>query len=117
MRSVAVGDHQFVVAGKRRQRCDSIDDVCFLDVGVGRLAALQQSVAAQRGDDPHGRCADRRDHGRLDGVQPVLGLVEDDRRRRLEDLVGHFQRVEAAPFVDLAPDVGVRGRAGPAGSA
>ena len=37
--------------------------------------------------------AERGDHDRLDGVQPVLGLVKDDRRGRLEDLVGDLERV------------------------
>src|SRR6478752_3871030 len=35
---------------------------------------------------------ERRDHHGLDRVHAVLGLVEDDRRGRLEDLLGDLQR-------------------------
>jgi hypothetical protein len=40
-------------------------------------------------------------------VQPVLGLVEDERRRRLEDLVGHLERLEAVLRVDLPAHLGL----------
>lgn len=33
---------------------------------------------------------ERRDHHGLDRVHPVLGLIENDRGIRLEDLLGHF---------------------------
>src|SRR5213592_2176464 len=35
----------------------------------------------------------RGDQHRFDGVQPVLGLVEDERRRRLEHLFGDLERL------------------------
>ena len=56
---------------------------------------------------------ERRDHQRLDGVQPILGLVEDDRGLRLEDVVGHLEGREAALLEDLPTDLGlgvVKGR-------
>ena len=45
--------------------------------------------------------AQRRDHHGLDGVDAVLGLVEDDRGSRLEDLVRHLHAVEAELLEDL----------------
>jgi hypothetical protein len=47
--------------------------------------------------------ADGGDHGRLDGVQAVLGLVEDDRGRGLEDLVGDLEGVETEGVVIWRP--------------
>src|SRR6201989_3046531 len=49
--------------------------------------------------------AERRDHARLDRVQPVLGLVEDDRVLGLEDLVGHLEAVHAVLLEDLLADL------------
>src|SRR5215211_1548932 len=44
-----------------------------------------------------------RDENGLDRVHPVLGLFEDDRRRRLEDFFGHFHAVDPELLVDLLP--------------
>jgi hypothetical protein len=41
--------------------------------------------------------AERGDHDGLDGVHPVLRLVEHDGGRRLEDLVGDLEGGQAAP--------------------
>jgi hypothetical protein len=41
-------------------------------------------------------------------VHPVLRLVEDDRGRGFEDLVGDLERLQVALAVDLPPDTGVR---------
>src|SRR3990167_4051392 len=38
---------------------------------------------------------DRRHQNRLDRMHAVLGLIEDDRGARLEDLVGHLHTVDA----------------------
>src|SRR5208282_278793 len=49
------------------------------------------------------------DEDRLDGVQAVLGLVEDDAGPGVEDLAGHFQAGgHAGVLHDLASDGGVR---------
>ncbi len=40
----------------------------------------------------------------FDGVDPVLGLVEHNRGRRLEYLIGHLEGVEAVRFVELLAD-------------
>ena len=53
--SVAVGDDKRVVTRQRRQRLDSLHDVRFLDVRLGPLAALQERIAAERGDYLHSR--------------------------------------------------------------
>src|SRR5689334_24352633 len=48
------------------------------------------------------------DEDGLDGVQAVLGLVEDDAGGRAEHLVGHLKtRGHAGMLHDLAPDDGV----------
>src|SRR5215217_6838889 len=49
--------------------------------------------------------AERGDHDGLDGVHPILGLVEDDRPLRLEYLLGHLQPVQAEPLVDVCADL------------
>jgi len=49
-----VRDYHVVGAGQRRERGHGPPDMRFLDVGVGLLAAFQQGVPAERGDDPHG---------------------------------------------------------------
>src|SRR5689334_16585874 len=48
---------------------------------------------------------ERRDEHGLDRVQPVLRLVEDERERRLEDVVGHLQRVDAELGEQLFADL------------
>jgi hypothetical protein len=53
--SVAVGDDQFVIARHWCQRLGSLHDVGFLDVQLGRFAALKQRITAERGDYLHGR--------------------------------------------------------------
>ena len=40
-------------------------------------------------------------------MHPILRLVEHDRGRRLEDLVGDLECGQAAPFVELLPDLGL----------
>src|SRR5487761_1912713 len=47
----------------------------------------------------------RGDHDRLDRVQAVLRLVEDDRRLRLEDLVGDFEGAEIVALVEFGAHV------------
>src|ERR1035441_1731635 len=47
------------------------------------------------------------DHYRLDGVEPVLRLVEDDGGGRLEDLVGDLQGGEVRLVEDLATELGL----------
>src|SRR5208283_125730 len=53
------------------------------------------------------RPAERGYHDGLDGVHPVFRLVEHDGGGRLEDLVGDLQCGQAAPFVELLPDLGL----------
>ena len=53
LRPVAVGDEQLMLAGQRGERGDRAHDVRLLDVGVRRLAPLEQRVPAQRDDHPH----------------------------------------------------------------
>ena len=55
LRAVAVGDDHVVLAQEGAERGRRAGDVRFLDVGVGRLAAFQERVAAQRGDHLHDR--------------------------------------------------------------
>src|SRR5689334_16953778 len=68
-----------------------------------RRSAFPPRAATMRISAP-----ERRDHDRLDRVQAVLGLVEDDRRRRLEDLLGHLEGLHPELLVDLLADLGVR---------
>ncbi len=56
---------------------------------------------------PGALSAEGRHHHRLDRVQAVLGLVEDDRGRRLEDLVGHLHGLESELLVDGLADLGL----------
>src|ERR1044072_732546 len=51
----------------------------------------------------------RRDEDRLDGVHPVLRLLERDVAARLEDLVGHF---DAVGHAEVLGDVAADGRLG-----
>ena len=48
-------DDQVVIPRQRRERPHGSLDVRLLDFGVGLLASFQQGVAAERGDDSHGR--------------------------------------------------------------
>src|SRR5664280_3640364 len=52
-------------------------------------SALPPTATTSRPSVPHGG-----DHRRLDGVQTVLRLVEDDRCGRLEHLVGDLEGVQ-----------------------
>ena len=84
----------------------------LLNIGVGSLAPLEQCVTTQGNDDPHGRgvspdAAKRGHHDRLDGVKAVLGLVEDDGRRRLEHLVGDLEGGQSELLVDHLAQFGV----------
>ena len=84
-----------------------------------RLTAPEQRVAPE-GDDARRTVSSREggDQDGLDRVQSVLGLVEDDAGRRLEDLVGDLEAVRhAGRLGDLAADGGRRCRGMPAGSA
>ena len=75
-------------------------DVRTLDGGVHGLPATQQGVAAESDDDEHqldpcSACAapveepqDEGDQERLRGVHAVLGLVEDDGLRPVDDVGG-----------------------------
>src|SRR3954454_10803296 len=54
-----------------------------------------------------GSVAERGDHDGLDGVEPVLGLVEDDRALGLEDVVGHLEAVHAELLEDRLADLRV----------
>src|SRR5262245_51913609 len=45
--------------------------------------------------------SDRGHHERLDRVHAVRRLIEDDRLRRLEHLLGDLEGFQAAPVVDL----------------
>src|SRR3954462_1061994 len=50
----------------------------------------------------------RGDEDRLDRVHPVLGLVEDDRRRRLEDLLGDLHLGDPECLEHLLADLRLR---------
>ena len=89
--SVAVGDDQLVVTGELGEAARGFGDVAALKLGLSRLAALQQRVAAERGDDAHLLPPlDQRVDQRLLGREAVRGLLEDDRARPVDDLRGHF---------------------------
>ena len=64
-----------------------------LVLGGHGLAAAQQRVAAQGGDDQHGSVSERGDQDRLDRVHPVLGLLERDVGFGLEHVVGDLEAV------------------------
>src|SRR4051794_36015690 len=51
--------------------------------------------------------SERGDHHGLDRVHAVLGLVEHDRLRRLEHLVGDFECIEARLVVEVLTDLRV----------
>jgi hypothetical protein len=53
LRPIAVADHEVVVLGHRRQRLGCDLHVAALVLGGHRLAAPQQGVAAQSGDNQH----------------------------------------------------------------
>src|SRR3954471_14226009 len=61
-----------------------------------RRSALPPSATTTRTSAPQGG-----DHDRLDGVEPVLGLVEDQRGRRLEHVLGDLEAVDAELLEDL----------------
>src|SRR5215204_1765463 len=54
---------------------------------------------------PGSGCQGRDENG-LDRMHPVLGLFEDDRRRRLEDLLGHLHAIDPELLVDLLAHLG-----------
>ncbi len=76
--AVAVRDDEFVVTGECGEGGDGPVDVGLLHRGVGAFAPVQQGVAAEGDDDAHGSVLQGGDEYGLDGVQPVLGLVEDE---------------------------------------
>jgi hypothetical protein len=63
-------------------------------VVVTRPSGGVAGSAAGEGGDEHG----------LDGVQPVLGLVEHHRVRTLEHLVGHLEAVEPRALEERLAD-------------
>ena len=114
--AVAVGDDQLVLRGQRGQRLDRAATLASCTSASGfwprssralpPSATTMRTSAAQRGDQ----------HG-LDRVHPVLGLVEDDRVPRLEDLVGDLEGVHAGLLEELLADLGVAVVEARAGSA
>src|SRR3954464_15767590 len=66
-----------------------------------RSSALPPRATTTRTSAPEGG-----DHDRLDRVHAVLGLVEDDRRGGLEDLLGDLERGHAELRLDLLADLG-----------
>jgi len=50
---------------------------------------------------------ERSDHDGLDRVKTVLGLIKDDRSRRLKDLVGDFECLHPELRKQLSTDLGV----------
>src|SRR5829696_9455736 len=58
-----------------------------------------------RSTQPASGCQGRDENG-LDRMHPVLGLVEDNRRRRLEDLLGHLHAIDPERLVDLLAHLG-----------
>jgi hypothetical protein len=66
----------------------------MLRLGRHRLAAFQQGIAAKGHHDAHLR-PHRGDKHRLDRMQPVLGLIEDDRGGGFEHLVRHLHASNA----------------------
>ena len=53
LRAIAVGHHDAVVGGQRRDRAGRDPDVVSLHLGGHRLTAPQQRIAAQGDHDPH----------------------------------------------------------------
>src|SRR3954447_7781707 len=70
-------------------------------IGSPRLSSAFPPSAMRilTGSRPEGR-----DHHGLDGVQPVLGLVEHDGALRLEHLIGDLEPVEPEPLEDVLAD-------------
>ena len=73
-----MGDDQVMVTGNRCECFHGTEDVLFLDLGVG-VSPRSRRALPPRAATIRTSVADRGDHDRLDGVEPVLGLVEDDR--------------------------------------
>ena len=107
LRPVPVRDHELVLERHRREGLAGGPGVRALVLRGQRLPAPQQRVPAEGDDDAHRQLPERRDHDGLDRVQPVLRLVEDERRRRLEDLLGHLEAVHPELLEDLLADLGV----------
>ena len=86
---VAVRDDQLVLTGQLGEAASGFRDVAALKLRLRRLAASQQRVAAERGDDAHLLPPlDQRVDQRLLGREPVRGLLEDDRARPVDHLRG-----------------------------
>ena len=97
-----MGDDQLVALGHRCQGLGGHPHVGPLVLRGHGLAPLQQGVAAEGYEDSHGRSAPERGHEqRLDGVEAVLRLVEDDGGLGLEDVVGDLEGVQAELLEDL----------------
>ena len=116
-----MGDDDLVARGHRGDALGSRPDVGPLILRGHRLPALQQRVAAESDHDAHGDpCSAQRGHeDRLDGVHPVLGLLEGDVGRALEDILGDLDAVGEVRVLrgDLGADLGLASCGTRAGSA
>ena len=94
------------MAGQRGQGVDGNEDVLLLDLGRG-TSPRSSSASPPRATMIFTPVAQGGHHGRLDGVEPVLRLVEDDGRRGFEHLIGDLEGAEAALGGELPPDFGI----------
>ena len=95
--TVSVRDYELVGVCDGRQRLRRSADVFTLYRGGGMLAPTQQCIPPERHDDAHGgrRSGPERRHQHcLDGVHPVLRLIEHDRLFGFEHIVGYFHSVQ-----------------------
>src|SRR5215211_350124 len=85
--------------------------------GVTASSMLGARISAGSGTRPLASCSDisrsdsrstqpgsggqGRDENGLDRMHPVLGLIEDDRRRRLEHFLSHLHAIDPELLVDL----------------
>ena len=105
LRPVAMSDNQLVAGlDDLCQRCGRGGDVGALGLRGQRFATAQKGISPEGCNDKHGLVSQRGDEDCLDGVEPVLGLVEDDGGRAFEHLLGDFHRRD----VELAGDFGTK---------
>ena len=115
LRAVAVGDHELVLPGDRRERLGRDADIRALDLGGHRLAALQQGVAAERDDDAHGSVPQRGDEDGLDVCIRFSACSKATFSLGLEHVVGHLHAVGDAELladICLPTSVSVSWKAG-----